>query len=49
MEEILPQVEENVQGKRVEKEDEMDESDDPDEGSSVLVDGLSISLNRPVD
>ena len=32
MEEILPQVEENVQGKRVEREDEMDESDDPDEG-----------------
>ena len=49
MEEILPQVEENVQGKRVEKEDEMDDSDDPDEGSSVLVDGSSISPNRPVD
>ena len=32
MEEILPQVEENVKGKRVEREDEMDESDDPDEG-----------------
>ena len=32
MEEILPQVEKNVQGKRVEREDEMDESDDPDEG-----------------
>ena len=32
MEEILPQVEENVKGKRVEREDELDESDDPDEG-----------------
>ena len=32
MEEILPEVEENVQGKRVEREDELDESDDPDEG-----------------
>lgn len=31
MEEILPEVEEEVQGKRVEREDEMDESDDPDE------------------
>lgn len=30
MEEILPEVEEEVQGKRVEREDEMDESDDPD-------------------
>ena len=30
MEEILPEVEEEVQGKRVEREDEMDESDDAD-------------------
>lgn len=32
MEELVPQIEENVQGKRVEREDEMDQSDDPDEG-----------------
>ena len=30
MEEILPEIEEKVQGKRVEREDEMDESDDAD-------------------
>jgi len=29
---ILPDVEKNVQGVRVEKEEEMDQSDDPDEG-----------------
>lgn len=32
MEELVPQIEENVQGQRVEREDEMDQSDDPDEG-----------------
>ena len=32
MEELVPQIEENVQGTRVEREDEMDQSDDPDEG-----------------
>ncbi|KAL9072545.1 MAG: hypothetical protein Q9161_003557 [Pseudevernia consocians] len=32
MEELVPQIEENVQGKRVEREDEMDQSDDADEG-----------------
>lgn len=32
MEKILPEVEKNVQGVRVEKEDEMDQSDDPYEG-----------------
>lgn len=29
---LIPEVEKNVDGKRVEKEDEMDQSDDPDEG-----------------
>ena len=32
MEELVPEIEENVQGKRVEREDELDQSDDPDEG-----------------
>ena len=32
MEGLIPQVEENVKGTRVEREDEMDQSDDPDEG-----------------
>lgn len=32
MEKILPEVEKNVEGKLVEHEDDMDKSDDPDEG-----------------
>jgi len=29
---LIPEVEKNVDGERVEIEDEMDQSDDPDEG-----------------